>query len=812
MVSKFKYFYRIATIVLLFTFASNLFAQFSVKGRVFDKQTKEPLSFVTVTVKNSPIGVYTDVEGRFYLKSNTAFEKIIFSYVGYEKQEIDVVDKQEIIIYMQATTLLLKEFVVLPGVNPAHRIINKVIENRKINNPEKACSFSYSSYNKLIFTGNTDSSLINNPEKIAQLDSTSKKEIAFFEKQHLFLTESVSERKFIPPAKNYEKIIANRVSGFTNPVFSLIGTQLQSFSFYNDYISLLDYKYLSPITPGSTNKYIFIIEDTLYENNDSIFVISFQPKQSKNFDGMKGLLYIHTDGYALKNVTAQPFEKKGGVQISIRQQYQKIDGIQWFPTQLNTSLSFDFLKVNNTNIVGIGWAYLSNIKINPDIQKKEIKNVELEVLNNAHKMDEEFWNSYRPDSLTEKEKKTYHVIDSVGKAEKLDLKLKTYTSIANGQFPVGPINIALDKIINYNGYEGTRIGLGLRTNEKVLKQANIGGYIAYGLKDKEWKFGGDLNIIFVPSIDMGVNISYKEDLIESGGVNFYNFKMPLNTTEPYRMIFVNRMDRLIKSELVYSLRFLRYWKLNLFINEQQREVTNAYFFDISLKPDINYLNYLYHFYESGIDARFAFKEKLAKTPLGTFPIPSKFPVVRIRYGYGLREDLKTNYYHRFDVRIDKGFFIKNIGRSSITLNIGNINSNVPFTLLYNARGTFENFSVSTANTFETMHPNEFLSNKYASAHYRHSFGSLLLKSKHFEPRFTCSFSGGWGTLNNVILHKNVSFNTMEKGYYEGGLIVDNILKIGFSGFGVSGFYRFGPYSKPKTTENIAVKLSFILSL
>jgi hypothetical protein len=111
-----------------------------------------------------------------------------------------------------------------------------------------------------------------------------------------------------------------------------------------------------------------------------------------------------------------------------------------------------------------------------------------------------------------------------------------------------------------------------------------------------------------------------------------------------------------------------------------------------------------------------------------------------------------------------------------------------------------------------MHPNEFLSNKYASAHYRHSFGSLLLKSKHFEPRFTCSFSGGWGTLNNVILHKNVSFNTMEKGYYEGGLIVDNILKIGFSGFGVSGFYRFGPYSKPKTTENIAVKLSFILSL
>lgn len=811
MVSKLNYLYSVVGIVLLLIVKGNLFAQFQVKGRVFDKQTKEPLSFVTVTVKDAPIGVNTDVEGRFLLKSDAAFEKLFFSYVGYEKQDINVEGKQEIVIYMQATTLLLKEFVVLPGENPAHRIINKVIENRKINNPEKACSFSYSSYNKLIFTGNTDSTLLNNPEKIAQLDSSSKKEIVFFEKQHLFLTESVSERKFIPPAKNYEKIIANRVSGFTNPVFSLIGTQLQSFSFYNDYISLLDYKYISPISPGSINKYIFIIEDTLYENKDSIFIISFQPKQNKNFDGMKGLLYIHTDGYALKNVTAEPFEKKGGVQISIRQQYQKIDGIQWFPVQLNTSLSFDFLKVNNTNIVGIGWAYLNNIKINPDISKKEIKNVALEVLNNAHKKDEEFWNSYRPDSLTEKEKVTYHVIDSVGKAEKLDLKLKTYTSIANGQFPIGPFSIDLDKLITYNGYEGTRIGLGLHTNEKLLKPANIGGYFAYGFKDKEWKFGTDLNIIFVRSIDMGLNISYKEDVIESGGVNFYNFKMPLNTTEPYRMIFVNRMDRLIKSEVVYSFRFLRYWKLNLFANEQQREVTNAYFFDINLKPDINYLNYLYHFYETGIDARFAFKEKLAKTPLGIFPIPGKFPVLRIRYGYGLKEDLKTNYYHRFDVRIDKSFFIKNLGRSSLTLNLGNTNTDAPFTLLYNARGTFENFSISTANTFETMHPNEFLSNRYASAHYRHNFGSLLLKSKRFEPRFTCSFSGGWGTLSNTLLHKNISFSTMEKGYYEGGLIIDNILKLGVSGLGISGFYRFGPYTKQKTAENLVVKLSISLS-
>ncbi|CAG0963444.1 hypothetical protein FLAV_00827 [Flavobacteriales bacterium] len=789
-----------------------LFAQTQIKGRVFDKYTKEPLSFVTVAVKDAPIGMYTDVEGRFLIKSNTAFNTIILSYIGYEKQEIQVSDKQEMIVYLVPTSYLLKELVVLPGENPAHRIINKVIENRKINNPEKACSFSYTSYNKLIFTGNTDSTLLNNPEKLAQLDSSSQKEIAFFEKQHLFLTESVSERKFMPPAKNYEKIIANRVSGFTNPVFSLLGTQLQSFSFYNDYISLLDYKYLSPITPGSTSKYLFILEDTLYDNNDSIFIISFQPKKNKNIEGMKGLLYIHTDGYALKNVMAEPFERKGGIQISIRQQYQKIDNTQWFPVQLNTSMNFDFLKVNNTNLVGMGWAYLTNIKINPGISKKEIKNVELEVSSNAHKVEESFWNQYRPDSLTEKETKTYHVIDSIGKAEKLDLKLKTYTSLVNGQIPFGPLSIDIDKIINYNGYEGTRLGMGIHTNEKITQAATLGGYVAYGIKDKEWKLGCDASIFIAKSIDMNLRVSYQEDVVESGGISFYNFKIPLNSSESYRILFVNRMDRNIKTEAVYSFRFLRYWKINLFANEQYREITNAYFYDIHLNPDVNYLNYLYHFYETGIDTRFAFKEKLAKTPLGIFPIPGKFPVIRVRYGYGLRNDLKTNYYQRIDLRADKGFFIKNMGRSNFTFLAGYTNSNVPYTLLYNTRGTFENFSVSTANTFETMHPNEFLSNRYASLHYRHSFGSLLLKTKHFEPKFTSSISAGWGTLTGTNNHKNISFNTMEKGYYEGGIIIDNILKIGFSGFGISGFYRFGPYTKQKTAENTAVKLSLTLSL
>ncbi len=794
---------------LLFSgITSSLLAQYTLKGRVLDKKTKEPMSFVTVTVAQTGKGAYTDVEGRFTLQLTEKPGKIIFSFVGYEKQEVIPGDNKELTVWMMPAMYMLQELVVMPGENPAHRIINLAIENRKINNPEKATSFSYTSYNKLIFTGLVDSALLNNPEKLAALDSSDKMTIDFFEKQHILLSESVTERKFIPPARNQEKVIANRVSGLSNPVFSLIGTQLQSFSFYNDYISLLDYKYLSPLASGSTSKYLFLLEDTLYDGKDSIFVISFRPRTRKNFDGMSGLLYKHTDGYALKNEKAQPAEAKGGVQISIRQQYEKVQGKQWFPVQLNSSLLFDNMQVNNFKVAGIGWAYIKDIQLAPDIKRREIKNVEFEVLPSAHKVDETFWQMHRPDSLTKQELETYRVIDSLGKAENLDLKLKSLLALYKGRIQTGPLDVELDKILRYNGYEKLRVGLGLRTNDKIFKHAQLGGYFGYGFGDKEWKFGGDLNVFIAPTIDMELNLSYIEDVIESGGASFYRSRLPLNTTESYRQLFINRMDRIYKSEAVLSFRFLRYFKMNLFANEQTREVTNPYFFDISLPDETDYLKYVYQFYETGVDARFAFKEKLAKTPLGTFPIPGKYPVFRLRYATGLRNNRQDVYYNRIDLRAVKHFFIRHVGRSSFTFMGGYINGEVPFTLLYNARGTYENFSISVNNTFETMRPNEFLSNRYASLHYMHSFGSLLFKSKFMQPRISVSASAGWGELNNAGKHRNISFQTMEKGYYESGLIIDNILKLNFTGLGIGAFYRIGSYAFPDAKDNVVLKASF----
>ena len=155
----------------------------------------------------------------------------------------------------------------------------------------------------------------------------------FLDKQYLFMMETVSSRKFLSPEKNKEEIIASKVSGISQPSFVVMARQFQSFSFYDNFITIANRQFLNPIATGSTDKYFFLIQDTLYtEPRDTVFIISFRPYKGRNFDGMKGVLYINSNGYAVQNVLAEAYDQKNEfLKVSIQQQYDLVEGKRWFP-------------------------------------------------------------------------------------------------------------------------------------------------------------------------------------------------------------------------------------------------------------------------------------------------------------------------------------------------------------------------------------------------------------------------------------------------------------------------------------------------
>jgi len=133
---------------------------YSVSGKVTDSKTKEPLAFVNIVINNSQNGGTTDIDGKFNLQSDVPIRKLQLSYVGYVPLFYPVTTKTfNLAIQLTPTEIDLSEVDIYPGINPAHRIIRNAIEHRDENDPEKLRSFSYTSYDKTIFTAENDTSI-----------------------------------------------------------------------------------------------------------------------------------------------------------------------------------------------------------------------------------------------------------------------------------------------------------------------------------------------------------------------------------------------------------------------------------------------------------------------------------------------------------------------------------------------------------------------------------------------------------------------------------------------------------------------------
>lgn len=65
---------------------------------------------------------------------------------------------------------------------------------------------------------------------------------------------------------------------------------------------------------------------------------------------------------------------------------------------------------------------------------------------------------------------------------------------------------------------------------------------------------------------------------------------------------------------------------------------------------------------------------------------------------------------------------------------------------------------------------------------------------------------GVGYLENKTDH-NIDLKSIDKGYFESGLIVDGILVSGFSHIGLGLFYRYGTYSATNWKNNLVPKVS-----
>ncbi len=786
-----------------------------IRGRVIDAETFESLAFVSIQVNNGPEGCISDIDGKFIIRSVVPVKNLVLSYMGYEPMEYLFAGGKDIVIQMKRIAYELPQIVIKPGINPANRIIKEAVANRYINDHEHLQSFTYTSYEKMVFGPETDS--------IPRIDSLSAdssylKAKDFFSKQHLFIMENIVKRNFRFPADNYNKVIASRVSGFKDPLFVFLISQMQTTTFYKEVLQIADKNYINPISNGSTSKYYFEIQDTLIEPYpyDSTFIISFRPLLNSNFDGLKGTISISTNGYAIRNVIATPAREEGMFSIKIQQLYDYVDSTHWFPIQLNTDLiikntaiSIDSTHKTNLKMMGNGKSYISEINLEPNLSRNQFGAVEVDVLPDTYTKNEKVWNQYRTDSLTARDQKTYQFMDSVGKAQNFDKLTRRLNALMNGKITLGYFDIYLDNIFKVNRHEGLRLGAKISTSDKLSTWFKIGGYTAFGFKDEAWKYGTEGTFTFDRFRDFKLTAGYYDDVNEAGADYMFNQTRNLLNPDRFREFLVDRMDHTRCYEAKLNSRVLKYMTLGAGFSVYNRVPLYEYKYIVASEGNVNVTSSDFDFTEASLMMRYAYGEKFLKNAHSAYSLGTHYPIVLFSAVHGFSNILGGQYvYNRFDLKVSVSFFTKYFGTTSVQLEAGLIDRDIPYVNLFNAKAAFLGFNLYTPASFATMRMNEFCSDKYASLFLSHNFGRLLYRSKYFKPEPELVTNLGIGSLSHPENHIKEGIKGFEKGYCESGVVINSILRAGITDVGVAWFYRYGPYSLPAPKENMAWKIAF----
>lgn len=385
---------------------------------------------------------------------------------------------------------------------------------------------------------------------------------------------------------------------------------------------------------------------------------------------------------------------------------------------------------------------------------------------------------------------------------------KFFKQIGNGFFPTKYIDIDLRYLFKFNQYEGVRTGLGGQTNQNLSDKYRMNGYVVYGFKDHNFKYsvGGGFRVS--KETKTWINLSYTDDLQETGSSNFLTDKRFFSFFEP-RLLNIDLFHHHITKAI--SL---------------EHQITPYLLSETQLSRSNNTTTYDYSFLVDGRDYR-EFRMSMAKislqwNPFNTFETiddvsveTEGFPNFTLQLSQSFKNILNSDFnFFKADFRTIYKLQYKENNFTEVTLTSGIATGKTPLTHLYHAypnnitkETILQRFSVAGINSFETMYFNEFFSDRFATLQLKHYLKPFEISEK-FRPQMVLISRMAVGSMHDIDRHQNIEFGTLQKGYSEAGFEINKLL----FGFGLSFAYRYGAYHLPLFEDNIALKFTFNISL
>lgn len=787
-------------LTVLFCFLSlSLFSQqHTVAGKVTDAQNRQPIAFVSIVVNDGQYGGMSDINGKYEISTDEPIRFLKFSCLGYETLE-KAVESARLNVALTPKAFQLGEITVEAGENPAHRIIDSVMAHKKENHPNSLDSYLYHIYDQMVFT--VDSSNVGKMMDTMYASSGLSQLDSLLRKSDLMIMETFSEVLFRAPDQFRQNVLGTKMSGSKDPQVVYLANKMQSSSFYDEMVNIAGTDYVNPISRNSKNHYFFTLETvTPAEGLDSLYVISFHPMRGSTFSGIRGTMTIHSDGWAVLNVKAEPDQQGGFFTISIQQLYQKVED-HWFPCQLNTNLVVPQAVVETDGytfpLMAVGKSFISGVKLHPHLDRSAFSEVELMVDAEAGYRDDAFWTQHRIDSLTERILNTYHLMDSLTEGNDIfDRVLNATTKLMDeSSVSLGPVDLNLGSMLRLSAFRGLYVGLHLCTNDRFSRHFRISGFGGYWtrLRGFDYGVGGSWLMNRQRQMELGVRYAHKSSALgEFGG---FDEGVNLLSENAYRYTFYeNVMARGNSTEVFFNTRFARHFKAFLTFGTYQK---HYYLQPFDLLPTP------LRFTNAEVKLRFAYKEKFVSTTHGIRSQGTDYPIAWFSYQHSFKDVLGGTYeFDRFKFQVEKDFQTLYVGKSSVLLQAGYASAGCPVMETFNIMGSYEPFGLYSPGSFATMRESEFFCDRFVSLFLSHDFQGTLWSpnSDWFKPQLTLATAMGWGA------------PTMTQGYFESGFVVKGLLYTPLSNMGLGVFYRYGAYTYPKVFDNFAFKYSITFAL
>ena len=395
----------------------------SISGFVLNEKN-EPVPFVNIYVREVESGTASEINGKYFLTLVTGEYQLVVSAVGYETKQLNIVIGDGPLkknIYLKSSDIALNELVVrAKRRDPAVEIIQLAIKNR-----EKYMT-SIASYKSEVYIKATE--VIDEKERkkraraeLVESEDGSEALDLFGKEQNeqarrfgrISLMEVNLTLNYQAPNSYKEQRTGYKAYGTKAGLF--IPTYGKSdFNFYNNLVrmpEIMEVPVISPISRTAILTYRFKLEETLVENDQLVYKIAVNPRKSGS-SSVKGYIYIN-DG--LWNINRLDLSlDKGGLKIydkfNIRLDYTKMADT-WIQQRLE--FNYETKQGRYKNFRGNTVINYQDFQLNYEFPEKFFNNEVSITTREAYKRDSSYWNSTRPEPLTEEQQALVHYKDSI---------------------------------------------------------------------------------------------------------------------------------------------------------------------------------------------------------------------------------------------------------------------------------------------------------------------------------------------------------------------------------------------------------------